>query len=116
MDHDKRNKYYLNYRREFLGRLYVMDIGTPKCEKKSFESKHIATKRAQEINGDKEVKRQNFSFRAYLCPLCSKYHLTKMELSLARWINDIAYRNKVREEAFVRREVKHYNKRNNIRE
>ncbi|WP_158499875.1 hypothetical protein [Sphingobacterium paucimobilis] len=47
--------------------------------------------------------------------MCLKYHLTKMDRLLAKWINDVAYRNKMREEAFAQREAAYYNKRNNIK-
>ncbi|ERJ60434.1 hypothetical protein M472_16905 [Sphingobacterium paucimobilis HER1398] len=38
-----------------------------------------------------------------------------MDRLLAKWINDVAYRNKMREEAFAQREAAYYNKRNNIK-
>ncbi|MBE8721549.1 hypothetical protein [Sphingobacterium pedocola] len=88
----------------------------PPCKKVSFDNKQFATVRSKEINQEDDVKSQGLHFRAYRCPVCSKYHLTKMEMALARWINDIAYRNQLREEAFVRREVAYYNRRNRIRE
>lgn len=94
----------------------IMNERSTKCVKVAFENRKIARKRAEEINAEKEVRASGFKFSAYLCPLCLKYHLSKMDRTLARWINDIAYRNKVREDAFVARETRYYNKRHNIRE
>lgn len=86
------------------------------CVKVAFENKRIAAQRAVEINAENSVKKMGYTFSAYRCPVCLKYHLSKMDRTLARWINDIPYRNKVQETAFVQREAAHYNKRNNIRE
>lgn len=87
-----------------------------KCHKVPFENRKLARQRAVEINAEAEVRRNGFKFSAYHCPLCLKYHLSKMDRSLARWINDIEYRNKLREEAFVARETRYYNIRHNIKE
>lgn len=86
------------------------------CVKVVFQNKQLAVQRANEINAEDSVKKKGYKFWAYRCPMCLNYHLTKMDRLLAKWINDIAYRNKMREEAFVQREAAYYNKRNNIKE
>lgn len=93
-----------------------MNQATYSCVKVPFENKQVAFQRVKEINAEDSVKKKGYTFWAYRCPVCLKYHLSKMDRLLAKWINDIAYRNKMREEAFIQREAAFYKKRNNIKE
>ena len=93
-----------------------MDQVAATCVKVAFANKQVALQRANEINAEDSVKKKGYKFWAYHCPACSKYHLSKMDRLLAKWINDISYRNKMREAAFIQREAAYYKKRNHIKE
>lgn len=79
------------------------------CNKKTFNSKTEANNRAQTINNDnKKNKGQKKLLRAYKCPDCELFHLSSMTKHNYRFVNDIDYRNNLKEEQFIKREGEHW--------
>ena len=86
------------------------------CIKKSFPTHKEAQKRLYDIKREAgEIKCKEFPIRAYKCDKCNLYHLTKLTAHKNKFKMDKNYRTKVRENAFLKREIEFWEKKfNNI--
>ena len=80
------------------------------CNKVAFETQLLANKRANEIN--KENKSNDM--RGYKCDKCKYFHLTSMSKHKHKWITSVQYRNKVREDRFLKDESEYWERHFNV--
>jgi uncharacterized GH25 family protein len=85
------------------------------CKKKDYLTLELAKEAAKKIN--KEGAEKNgikVQMRAYKCKSCAFYHITSMKKGefshIKKFKEDLKYRNKVREDSFIKRESDYWNR------
>lgn len=93
--------------------IFQLDI---ECDKTVFFTHKEAQQRAIDINKGNRSKGDATELREYKCPGCGFFHLTSMTKHTYKKTTDREYRNRIREEVFIKRESEYWNKKFGVQE